>query len=87
MFSPSFLTLIHYHHHPKTFHVLGCNHHVFSIITHTNILHFHYFSSTHHFTLLFLPYINTFSSHSKTSSFIHLIFFVSPFPFHFLSIL
>ncbi|PRQ59055.1 hypothetical protein RchiOBHm_Chr1g0365961 [Rosa chinensis] len=36
MFSPSFLTLIHHHHHPKTFHVLGCNHHVFSIISHTN---------------------------------------------------
>ncbi|PRQ59449.1 hypothetical protein RchiOBHm_Chr1g0370331 [Rosa chinensis] len=35
------------------------------------------------FTLLFLPYINTFSSHSKTHSFIHSIFFVSPFPFHF----
>ncbi|PRQ40461.1 hypothetical protein RchiOBHm_Chr4g0436271 [Rosa chinensis] len=61
------------------------------------------------FTLLSLPYINTFSSHSKkhsfihfislshhflsiflsfhfpTHSFIHSIFFVSPFPFHFLS--
>ncbi|PRQ17436.1 hypothetical protein RchiOBHm_Chr7g0194971 [Rosa chinensis] len=35
------------------------------------------------FTLLSLPYINTFSSHSKRHSFIHSIFFVSPFPFHF----
>ncbi|PRQ49358.1 hypothetical protein RchiOBHm_Chr2g0121001 [Rosa chinensis] len=46
MFSPSFLTLIHHHHHPKTFHVLGCNHHVFSIISHTNLLHLFQFHSS-----------------------------------------
>ncbi|PRQ49858.1 hypothetical protein RchiOBHm_Chr2g0126601 [Rosa chinensis] len=32
------------------------------------------------FTLLSLPYINTFSSHSKTHSFIHSIFFYTALP-------
>ncbi|PRQ42876.1 hypothetical protein RchiOBHm_Chr3g0462401 [Rosa chinensis] len=50
MFSPSFLTLIHHHHHPKTFHVLGCNHHFsfFSIF---------YKSLSYSTFIIFLPLI------------------------------
>ncbi|PRQ58942.1 hypothetical protein RchiOBHm_Chr1g0364741 [Rosa chinensis] len=85
-FSSTISLIDHHHFHvaaPSCFASISSFLFLFHILQITFILHFHYFSSTHHFTLLFLPYINTFSSHSKISSFIHLIFFVSPFPFHF----
>ncbi|PRQ60086.1 hypothetical protein RchiOBHm_Chr1g0377281 [Rosa chinensis] len=82
----STISLIDHHHFhvaaPSCFAFISSFLFLFHILQITFILHFHYFSSTHHFTLLFLPYINTFSSHSKTHSFIHFIFLSH----HFLSI-